>query len=87
MLRLVSDEEFYGAEAAKLSQSTIDPAMRTRYWRNAIELYTVPPRISLEGAVTALGLYSDEAGSKDLQTLARGWLDMSLVDELYPPRT
>jgi ABC-type nitrate/sulfonate/bicarbonate transport system substrate-binding protein len=87
MLRLASDEEFYGAEAAKFSQATIDPAMRTRYWRNAIELYTIPPRITLEGAVTALGLYSDEAGGKDLQTLARAWLDTSLVDELYPPRT
>jgi ABC-type nitrate/sulfonate/bicarbonate transport system substrate-binding protein len=85
MRRLSDNEDFYAAELAKFTQATVDPTLRTRYWRNAAELYTVPPRMGLEGAVTALTLYADQAGPQDLQALARAWLDASLVDELYPP--
>jgi hypothetical protein len=29
-------------------------------------------------------LYADPASGQDLPALARAWLDLSLVDELYP---
>jgi hypothetical protein len=45
----------------------------------------VPPRGSLEGAVAALSLYAEEAANQNLEALAQRWLDMSIVNELYPP--
>lgn len=84
MRRLSGDEDFYAAELAKFTQSSLDLASRDRYWHAAGELYTIPPRIGLDGAVTALALYADPASGQDLPALARAWLDLSLVDELYP---
>ena len=84
MRRLSSDEDFYAAELAKFKQSSLDLASRERYWHAAGELYTIPPRIGLDGAVTALALYADPASGQDLPALARAWVDLSLVDELYP---
>lgn len=84
MRRLAGDEDFYASELARFTQAQVDPALRDRYWHSAGELYTVPPRMGLEGAVTALSLYADQASAQDLPALARTWLDTSLVDELYP---
>jgi len=45
----------------------------------------VPPRGSREGALAALSLYAEEAANHNMEALAQRWLDMSIVDELYPP--
>jgi hypothetical protein len=63
----------------------MDPSTVHEYWQSAGELYAVPPRGSHEGAVAALSLYAEEAANENLDALATRWLDMSLVDELYPP--
>ncbi|HLH20929.1 MAG TPA: ABC transporter substrate-binding protein [Chloroflexota bacterium] len=85
MVRLKADEAFYSAEISKFTDSTMDPATIHDYWVAAGELFAVPPRGSHEGAVAALNLYAEEATNENLDALAQRWLDMSIVDELYPP--
>src|SRR5581483_7986657 len=85
LVRLKTDESFYGTELNKFTESTMDPSTVHEYWQSAGELYAVPPRGSHEGAVAALGLYAEEAANENLEALAQRWLDMSIVDELYPP--
>ncbi|HEY7066004.1 MAG TPA: ABC transporter substrate-binding protein [Chloroflexota bacterium] len=85
IVRLKADETFYGTELSKFTESTMDPSTVHEYWQSAGELYAVPPRGSHEGAVAALSLYAEEAANENLDALATRWLDMSLVDELYPP--
>jgi hypothetical protein len=63
----------------------MDPATIHEYWLTAADVYAVPPRGSLEGAVAALSLYAEEAANQNLEALAQRWLDMSIVNELYPP--
>jgi NitT/TauT family transport system substrate-binding protein len=85
--RLKTDEAFYAAAREKFTDSTLDPADVREYWQAAAEVHAVPPRGTHDGAVTALALYAEQAGGQDLDAVARGWLDMSIVDELYPPRS
>jgi ABC-type nitrate/sulfonate/bicarbonate transport system substrate-binding protein len=85
MARMKADEAFYGAMLGKFTESTMDPATSHEYWLTAADVYAVPPRGSLEGAVAALSLYAEEAANQNLEALAQRWLDMSIVNELYPP--
>jgi ABC-type nitrate/sulfonate/bicarbonate transport system substrate-binding protein len=85
--RLKADEAFYATAREKFTDSTLDPADLREYWQAAVDVYVVPPRGTHDGAVTALALYADQTGGQDLDAIARGWLDMSIVDELYPPRS
>jgi ABC-type nitrate/sulfonate/bicarbonate transport system substrate-binding protein len=85
--RLKTDEAFYATAREKFTDSTLDPADLREYWQAAAEVYAVPPRGTHDGAVTALALYAEQAGGQDLDAVARSWLDMSIVDELYPARS
>ena len=86
LARLKSGQAFYAAVREQFTGQTIDPAQVPEHWQSAAELDSVPPRGTREGAVTALALYADRAGDQDLDALARGWLEMAIVDQLYPPR-
>jgi len=85
LARLKSDQAFYASAREQFTQQTIDPAEVPEYWQAAAEVYSIPPRGTHEGAVTALRFYAETAGDQDLDALARNWLDMSIVDQLYPP--
>jgi ABC-type nitrate/sulfonate/bicarbonate transport system substrate-binding protein len=85
MARLKSDEVFYGAALGKFTDTTMEPANVHDFWLTAADVYAVPPRGSQEGAVAALSLYAEEAANENLEALAARWVDMSIVDELYPP--
>jgi ABC-type nitrate/sulfonate/bicarbonate transport system substrate-binding protein len=85
MVRLKSDEAFYGTMLSNFTNATMDAATVHDFWLSAAELYAIPPRGSHEGAVAALSLYAEEAANENLEALARRWVDMSIVDELYPP--
>jgi len=84
MTRLKADETFYGAQIGTFTGATMDPATVHEYWSAASNLYTVPPRGTHAGAVAALSLYAEEAANENLDALAQRWLDISIVDELYP---
>jgi ABC-type nitrate/sulfonate/bicarbonate transport system substrate-binding protein len=83
--RLKADEAFYGTALSKFTDATMDPTTVHEYWLSAAELYAIPPRGSHEGAVAALSLYAEEAANENLEALAQRWVDMSIVNELYPP--
>jgi ABC-type nitrate/sulfonate/bicarbonate transport system substrate-binding protein len=85
MVRLKADEAFYGTALSKFTDATMDPSTIHEYWLSAADLYAIPPRGSHEGAVAALSLYAEEAANENLEALAQRWLDMSIVNELYPP--
>lgn len=85
MARLKADEAFYGTALSKFTDSTMDPAAIHEFWLTAADVYAVPPRGSHEGAVAALSLYAEEAANENLEALAQRWVDMSIVNELYPP--
>jgi NitT/TauT family transport system substrate-binding protein len=84
MVRLKDDETFFGEEIARFTAQKPDPAILRQEWQTAQALYTLPPRINREGALTSLRLYSAEAKNQDLEALATNWLDMSIVDALFP---
>ncbi|HEX6511667.1 MAG TPA: ABC transporter substrate-binding protein, partial [Chloroflexota bacterium] len=87
MTRLKSDEPFYAAELKKYAMLDVDDATMQQYWQYDKENnYTIPPRGSHKGAVTALSLYADDAKvkSEDLDGMADRWLDTSILDELFP---
>jgi len=84
MARLKSDEDFYGTALSKFTETTMDPSNVHDFWLTAADVYAVPPRGSHEGAVAALSLYAEEAANENLEALAGRWVDMSIVDELYP---
>jgi ABC-type nitrate/sulfonate/bicarbonate transport system substrate-binding protein len=86
LTRLKADREFYAAVREAFTGAPVDPSQLQDYWQSAVELYSVPPRGTHEGAVAALSLYADRPPDAELETLARGWLEMSIVDQLYPPR-
>jgi ABC-type nitrate/sulfonate/bicarbonate transport system substrate-binding protein len=85
MTRLKADEAFYGEQFNRFTSQSLEAESLREFWQQASQLYAVPPRGSHEGAVTALTLYAENAGTQNLDALAREWLDMSLVDELFPP--
>lgn len=82
--RLVTDKAFYGQELNKFLGLSLDDTTLGEYWTNAQTEYTLPPRMDHGGAVTTLQLYSDQASDQDLEAVANRWLDMSLVDQLFP---
>lgn len=86
LTRLKSDQAFYATVREQFTQQTVDPAQVPEYWQAATEIYSIPPRGTHEGAVTALSFYAETAGDQNLDALARTWLDMSIVDQLYPPQ-
>jgi ABC-type nitrate/sulfonate/bicarbonate transport system substrate-binding protein len=88
MVRLRSDEAFYG-EKMRVFQSNPDltPEAVHEFWQASGALYNVPPRGTLKGAVLALSLYAERPPDAQMEATAREWLDMSIVDELYPPGT
>lgn len=83
--RMQTDEAFYGAALSEFTKSSLDAVLVREYWLATQELYTLPPRGTYEGALLALQLYVGEDQPQDVAPYARAWLDMSLVDELYPP--
>jgi ABC-type nitrate/sulfonate/bicarbonate transport system substrate-binding protein len=87
MTRMKADESFYGTALSKFTEATMDPSTIHDYWLSAADLYAIPPRGTHEGALAALSLYAEEAANENLEALARRWVDMSIVDELYPPTT
>lgn len=88
MARLKSDSAFYTAELKKYTGLNLDDATFQKYWKTDSESYAIPPRGSHKGAVTALSLYADDANIKgqNLDQLADRWIDMSVVDELFPAK-
>jgi ABC-type nitrate/sulfonate/bicarbonate transport system substrate-binding protein len=82
--RLQADEAFYGAALSEFTKSALEPALIREYWLATAEHLSLPPRATHEGAVLALVLYLDEDHQQDVDALARRWIDMSIVDELYP---
>ncbi len=84
MKRLEEDRGFYAAELARFTNLRIADERLQQYWMTARRGYNIPPLATHADAVTALSLYSDEAGHVDLNSLAARWLDMSIVKELYP---
>jgi hypothetical protein len=87
VVRLKSDEAFYGEKMRVFNnQPDLSAEAVHEYWQATGALYNVPPRGSLAGGVLALSLYAERPPDPAMETLAREWLDMSLVDELYPPQ-
>lgn len=88
MTRLKSDESFYGEELKKYTGLDVDQATLAQYWKTDSQTYTIPPRGTHAGAVTALSLYSDDANmqGKNLDDIANRWLDTSILDELFPTK-
>ncbi len=86
MIRLRDDEAFY-AEKMKVFTNNPDlgPEAVREWWQATGALYNIPPRGTLAGGVLALSLYAERPPDAELEAIARAWLDMSLVDELYPP--
>jgi NitT/TauT family transport system substrate-binding protein len=86
LVRLKSDEAFYGEKLRAFTNNPeLTPEAVHEYWAITDRLFNVPPRGTLEGAVLALSLYAERPPDAELEAIARAWLDMSLVDELYPP--
>jgi NitT/TauT family transport system substrate-binding protein len=88
MGRLKSDQAFYAAELKKYTGLDVDEATLKDYWQVDSTTYTLPPRGTHKGAVTALSLYADDANIKgqSLDAIADRWLDTSILDELFPPK-
>ncbi len=88
MARLKSDEPFYAQELKRYTGLDVDEATFQQYWQVDSQTYTIPPRGSHKGAVTALSLYADDANikSESLDVIADRWIDTSIVDELFPEK-
>jgi ABC-type nitrate/sulfonate/bicarbonate transport system substrate-binding protein len=84
MKRLQEDRAFYAAELARFTNLHVAGEKLQQYWTTARREYNIPPLATHADAVTALSLYSDAARNVDLNSLATRWLDMSIVNELYP---
>jgi ABC-type nitrate/sulfonate/bicarbonate transport system substrate-binding protein len=86
MVRMKADESFYGEELRKFTNNpSLGPESVHEYWELTDQLFNVPPRGSLAGGVLALSLYAERPPDAQMEATAREWLDMSIVDELYPP--
>jgi len=83
MKRLQEDRAFYADELARFAGLRPTGETLQQYWEAAQKEYNIPPLATHAEAVTALSLYSDEAGHMDLDRLADKWLDMSIVKQLY----
>jgi len=88
MSRLKSDSAFYATELKKYTGLNVDDATLQQYWKTDSETYTIPPRGTHKGAVTALSLYADTANinGQSLDQIADRWLDTSILDELFPAK-
>jgi ABC-type nitrate/sulfonate/bicarbonate transport system substrate-binding protein len=86
MTRLKNDEAFY-AEKLKTFNNFPDmsPEAIHEHWQGTGATYNIPPRGTLAGGVLALSLYAERPPDAQMEATAREWLDMSIVDELYPP--
>ncbi|MFI5267626.1 MAG: ABC transporter substrate-binding protein [Chloroflexota bacterium] len=86
MSRLKSDSTFYTAELKKYTGLNLDDATFQQYWKSDGASYTIPPRGTHKGAVTALSLYADDANIKgqSIDQIADRWIEPSIVDELFP---
>ncbi|HVA25869.1 MAG TPA: ABC transporter substrate-binding protein [Chloroflexota bacterium] len=84
MTRMKSDSNFYAAELNKYTGLSLDPAAVQTYWKTDTASYNIPPRSDHQSAVAALSLYSDTSRGQNLDAIANRWLDMSIVNELYP---
>jgi ABC-type nitrate/sulfonate/bicarbonate transport system substrate-binding protein len=86
VVRLKADEGFYGEKMRVFNnQPDLSAEAVREYWQGTGALFNVPPRGTLAGGVLALSLYAERPPDPAMEALAREWLDMSLVDELYPP--
>jgi len=84
MEKAKADPNFYSTELVKYTGLKLDPAAVQKYWKTDTDSYNLPPRAGHQDAVTALSLYSAEAKGQDLNAIANRWLDMSIVNQLFP---
>jgi ABC-type nitrate/sulfonate/bicarbonate transport system substrate-binding protein len=84
MTRLKSDPSFYASELKEYTGLNLDENAVQTYWKTDTADYNLSLRAAHQDAVTALSLYSEEAGSKNLDAIAAKWQDSSIVDEVLP---